>query len=114
MSAARCPGCGSGVVYDLTCHTYPQKRPDGAEQWMACMQCDSAIRYMCDGPDGGEGYPDEGCGWEYEHGLNPRNPRAAANEESRPPWITGKFDGNAAPGCRLFGTGYTAGEGGAP
>ena len=101
-NAPACPGCGSPVVYDLTCHTYPRTLADGREQFMACMPCDSAVEYMCDGP-GSEGYPDEGCGWSYEHGLNPRNPRAAANEEKRPPWITGKFDGNAVPGCRKFG-----------
>ena len=99
-----CPRCGSPVVYDLACHTWPRRRDDGTEQWMACLPCDSAVRYMCDGPDTGEGYPDEGCGWEYTHGLNSRNPRSAANEEGRPPWLEGRFDGNAVPGCRLFGT----------
>jgi hypothetical protein len=103
VSAPSCPGCGSPVVYDLACHTWPQRRDDGTERWMACLPCDSAVRYMCDGPDTGEGYPDEGCGWSYVHGLNPRNPRATANEESRPSWLPGPSGGNAVPGCRMFG-----------
>jgi hypothetical protein len=27
------------------------------------------------------------CGWEYTHGLNPKNPRAADNERYRPQWL---------------------------
>jgi hypothetical protein len=78
-----CPECGYRVTYDLDCHTWPRRDGNGAERWMACMSCDSAIRYICmrDLDDAGE------CGWRYTHGLNPRNPRAAANEERRPPWI---------------------------
>jgi len=74
-----CPECGREVVYSLTCHTYGQ---DG--KFYACMPCDSAVDYVCAGQ-----FDDKptGCEWEYTHGLNPRNPRAARNEERRPSWI---------------------------
>lgn len=82
MTESVCPRCGSEVVYNLTCHTY------GSDEggWFACMPCDSAIEYVCvrqydDDP------PEPVCDWRYTHGLNPRNPRAAANEACRPSWI---------------------------
>jgi hypothetical protein len=82
-----CPECGREVVYDLTCHTYGQ---DG--KFYACMPCDSAVEYICTGQ-----LEDEptGCEWRYTHGLNPKNPRAARNEENRPPWLP---DGQSAEG----------------
>lgn len=50
------------------------------------MGCDSAIEYMCsslwylsDSP--------APCDWSYTHGLNPNNPRFAAEQESRPDWL---------------------------
>ena len=80
-----CPACGGQVVADLTCHTYGQTRDDGTVQFMACLPCDSAIRYWC--------YPDddeaEGCGWDYVDGLNPSNPRSSDNEAKRPAWLEG-------------------------
>jgi len=33
--------------------------------------------------------PECECMWNYTHGLNPGNPRAAREEESRPPWLVG-------------------------
>lgn len=72
-----CPVCGSPVVWDYTCHTYQQ-----GGRWMACLPCDSAIVYSCAGDPNGEG-----CGWSFDHGLNPGNPRAEANEKRRPPWL---------------------------
>lgn len=85
MTAVACPECGGKVAYDLTCHTYPTRRDDGTEAWMACLPCDSAIEYVCTGQ-----YNDENpgtCRWEYTHGLNPGNPRAAQNEAQRPAWL---------------------------
>ena len=99
---ARCPECGARVVYDLTCHTYGQ-----GDRFYACMPCDSAVEYICarDLDDDGE------CGWRYTHGLNPRNPRAAANEEARPPWIpAGQACGEwRVPGVPMIGTDEDAG-----
>jgi hypothetical protein len=58
------------------------------------------------------------CGWRYTHGLNPRNPRSAANEAHRPPWIPEGVSvmksigaptyapivlATAVPGVRMFG-----------
>jgi hypothetical protein len=97
-----CPECGAEVVYDLTCHTYSVKRDNGTEAWVACMPCDSAVGYICvrELDDDGE------CGWRYTHGLNPRNPRAAENEQRRPSWISqGQPCGEwRAPGVRLIGS----------
>jgi hypothetical protein len=36
------------------------------------------------------------CNWEFTHGLNPKNPRAVANEKKRPEWlpddgVTGRY-----------------------
>jgi hypothetical protein len=108
MAAPRCPECGGKVAYDLTCHTWPQQQRDGgSERFMTCMPCDSAIEYLCtewlrdDKP--GE------CNWRYTHGLNPRNPRSAANDAKRPAWIpvdlTCRRDGftQAVPGVRMLG-----------
>jgi hypothetical protein len=84
-AAAACPECGGKVVYDLACHTWPQTRPGGGVTFMSCMPCDSAIEYYCVAQ-----YADDSpgtCAWEYTHGLNPRNPRSAANEAKRPAWI---------------------------
>lgn len=78
MSDQRCPECGGEVSAMLTCHTYPQSCPDGTLAWYSCMPCDSATDYFCDNDD---------CGWDYTAGLNPRNPRAAANESKRPAWL---------------------------
>jgi hypothetical protein len=105
-SAPSCPRCGGKVYYDLACHTYPQRLPDGSERFMACMPCDSAIAYGCDGH--GDRDEDEGCGWDYTHGLNPRNPRAAANEENRPPWLPGPYGDKAIAGCRMLGTDFVS------
>lgn len=78
-----CPVCASTDVYaDTTCHTWPGgTRADGTVTWMACQGCGSAMRYGC-----------FGCGWTYTHGLNPNNPRAAANASARPPWIDPDHD----------------------
>lgn len=105
-----CPVCGGKVAYDLTCHTYAQRRDNGTEAWMACMPCDSAISYFCtawledDAPAGA-------CQWEYTHGLNPGNPRSPANEASRPAWLGDHqlVQGplrlvTALPGIRMIGT----------
>lgn len=74
-----CPRCGGPVEEELTCHTWPQTRPDGTEQWMACLPCDSATEWYCVAGD-----HNEGCGWSWTDGLNPRNPRAAANALNAP------------------------------
>lgn len=47
---------------------------------MSCLPCDSAVEYSC---------TDEDCFWDYTDGLNPGNPRSAANEEKRPSWLDG-------------------------
>lgn len=75
-----CPRCGGKVHRQFACHTYPRRDDNGKESWMACLPCDSAVLYACDQP------PKE-CGWSYTNGLNPRNPRAAANEANRPDWM---------------------------
>jgi len=97
-----CPQCGAPVVYNLTCHTYGGTDADGRERWWACMPCDSAVEYICvrELDDDGE------CGWRYTHGLNPKNPRAAANERRRPAWIPeGQECGEwRAPGVALIGS----------
>jgi hypothetical protein len=74
-----CPECGGPVDVMLTCHTYPQRQADGTERWMACMPCDSASDWYCESDE---------CNWSWTEGLNPRNPRAAANDASRPSWST--------------------------
>lgn len=91
-----CPRCGGSVLYDLACHTYGQ-----GGKFYACMPCDSAIEYICAGQ-----FDDEptDCRWRYTHGLNPDNPRAAANEENRPPWLPGPYEDKPVAGCRLLGT----------
>lgn len=80
----KCPGCGGPVDYMLTCHTYSQRVDDnGTERWMSCMPCDSAYYWYCDGTEENDW---DGCGWRWTEGLNPRNPRAAENEENNPHW----------------------------
>jgi len=71
-----CPKCGGKVYRDYACHTYPSQQ-DGGKIWLACWGCASAVRYACDSE----------CGWFYTNGLNPRSPRAAANEANRPDWM---------------------------
>jgi hypothetical protein len=102
----RCPECGGRVSYDLTCHTYGQ-----GDKFYACMPCDSAIEYLCV-----EWLRDENpgtCTWRYTHGLNPANPRSAANEGKRPSWLPeglsvmqphGRtMDATAIPGVPMLG-----------
>jgi hypothetical protein len=90
-----CPECGREVVYDLTCHTYGQ-----GDKWYACLPCDSAVEYICAGQLDDE--PTD-CRWRYTHGLNPVNPRAIANEESRPPWLPGERSGDwIMPGVKAI------------
>ena len=71
-----CPSCGGDVAFSDTCHTWGGKE-DGTG-WMACMGCFSALYLFCCEP---------GCDWRYTHGLNPLNPRSAANAKNRPPWL---------------------------
>lgn len=78
----RCPLCGGPVGSYPTCHTWPQTRPNGSPQWMACMPCDSATEWCCDADS-----DDPLCYWSYTEGLNPDNPKAAANELNRPDWL---------------------------
>lgn len=79
-----CPGCGGPVEPSFTCHTWPRRRDDGSEQWMSCLPCDSAVDWDCWPTDA----DDDGCGWSWTDGLNPRNPRAEANEAKRPTWAS--------------------------
>lgn len=72
---ATCPDCGGPVYYDLDCHTWSNSQG----KWVACLPCDSAIRYECQHGD---------CEWGYVDGLNPRNPRSADNARRRPDWLT--------------------------
>lgn len=83
-----CPKCGGRVFRQFSCHTYPRRGDDGKETWMSCLPCDSAVMYACDGVDDDS----LSCGWYYTNGLNPRNPRAAANEEKRPDWMPSPDD----------------------
>lgn len=69
-----CPACGGTVRWDFTCHTYGWK--DDGTGGMACLYCDSAVEYEC-----------LECDWSYVDGLNPRNPRSAANVARRPAWL---------------------------
>jgi hypothetical protein len=46
-----------------------------------CPRCSGQLRF-----DDGD-LLEDGCGWSYTWGLNPRNPRAAVNEQRRPSWI---------------------------
>jgi hypothetical protein len=102
-----CPECGHDKLHvSYTCHTWPSgEYSDGTTRWMACQGCDSALRYWCwcshddevpnpDDPSGLLIYrePECECQWDYEHGLNPDNPRAARNEEYRPPWLVGDLE----------------------
>lgn len=48
---------------------------------MSCMPCDSAVYWYCVA-----GEDDDGCGWGWTDGLNPRNPRAAVNAALAPSW----------------------------
>ena len=73
--------CGQPVLWDYTCHTWPQRRADGTETWMSCGGCGSAIDLYC------AGY----C-WNYTWGLNPRNPRVERNEQHRPAWLVGDIE----------------------
>jgi hypothetical protein len=80
-----CPECGGTVRFDLTCHTYAWS--DDGTGGKACMSCDSAWLFICARPDPDGDLLEDGCGWSYTWGLNPRNPRAAGNASRRPPWI---------------------------
>lgn len=92
-----CPWCGSDVVVDLGCHTWPRKvtREDGStfEQFMSCMPCDSATVWSCEtfwmieGDEELQGRTP--CNWSWTDGLNPRNPRAEENDERNPHWEDG-------------------------
>jgi len=73
-----CPACGAATDMMPTCHTWANRRPDGSVVWMACMGCDSAMDYYCTADD---------CRWDYTHGLNPQNPRAADNATRKPGWL---------------------------
>lgn len=87
-----CPECRGKVEWDFDCHTYPQER-DGRVTWMACMPCDSAVRYVCMAHNEKRcdrgcyeyGYHD-GCGWSWTKGLNQSNPGSADNELKNPHW----------------------------
>lgn len=73
-----CPQCGSTDIYwSLTCHTYALGDGEN-KRWKSCLPCDSAVHYACAADE---------CDWDYTHGLNPGNPRAAVNETYRPPWL---------------------------
>ena len=76
-----CPKCGGKVDYYGSCHTYGDE-----SGWFACLGCYTACQFDCASGDDGLG-----CGWSYTWGLNPRNPRAARNEENRPAWLEGDF-----------------------
>lgn len=80
-----CPECDGEVRWTHACHTYGFKA-DGTGG-LACMNCDSAIEYVC--ADQYADYPRGDCAWTYIHGLNPRNPRSSANESRRPEWLAG-------------------------
>lgn len=71
--ARLCPKCGSSeVTSSPTCNTWR-----GSYGWMTCSpSCGDATDWDC-----------EACGWSYTEGLNPQNPRAAANEANRPDWL---------------------------
>lgn len=72
-----CFSCGSyHLVWEFTCHTYPQTRRDGTVGYMHCMPCDSAMEIYC-----------KDCDWEYTYGLNKGNPRSVTNEKFRPGWL---------------------------
>ena len=74
-----CPKCDSAVVRYMTCHTYQNGcDSDGNALWVACYGCNSAEEYSC---------ASETCDWVYTYGLNPLNPRSAANEANRPDWL---------------------------
>lgn len=78
-----CPECGGLIRVSLTCHTYPQNG-----RWVSCLPCASAYLLECWGTNVNLDDPDdEGCGWSYTWGLNPRNPRSLKNEEFRPLFI---------------------------
>jgi hypothetical protein len=81
----RCPRCSGQLRFDLTCHTYGWN--DDGTGGKACMPCDSAWEFWCAMPDDDGDLLEDGCGWSYTWGLNPRNPRAAVNEQRRPSWI---------------------------
>jgi len=74
-----CPKCGnSPVLVMLTCHTYQQ-----SGHWVSCMPCSSAGVIFCN---------EEDCDWAgYYWGINPKNPRAANNENYRPEWLIGDW-----------------------
>ena len=76
-----CPQCGGNVSTLGACHTYGDEHG-----WYACVGCYSALMIFCIGTEG-----KSPCDWDYTWGLNPRNPRAAKNEESRPGWLVGDF-----------------------
>jgi hypothetical protein len=109
MTKPMCPECShENIQWDFACHTWPGGlRTDGSEQWMSCQNCDSAIRYSChcwldDEDDDPEPFRSCQCsGWDYTHGLNPRNPRWEREQAFRPAWLEGRepFDekGNVTP-----------------
>lgn len=79
----RCPQCGgSNLRWEFACHTYPIGEGE-RQRWSSCLPCDSAVLYYC--------AAGSGLCWAYTHGLNPANPRAAANEQRRPPWLPEKL-----------------------
>lgn len=89
---AKCPKCGSDVIWDGACQTWPTELEWGT-QWMSCQGCFSAVNYICSeiyylSETGSE------CDWTYEDGLNPNNPRAASNTKNRPDWLgeEGRYD----------------------
>jgi phage terminase large subunit GpA-like protein len=73
-----CPNCGAEVYWDFTCHTW-----FNGEIWMACMNCDSAVEYICS--------REYSC-WTYTDGLNSRSPRAEENSKKRPEWLSKEFE----------------------
>jgi hypothetical protein len=98
MSDVACPECTHhDVKVELACHTWPQTRGNGTEMWMSCQGCDSALEYLC--TCWLDDDTDCQCMWRYTHGLNPRNPRHAHCERSRPTWIEGdlKFGEHSFP-----------------
>lgn len=78
-----CPDCGGPVGSMGTCHTYGFKE-DGTGG-LACIGCWTAIYLYCLGDP--EDDADEGCGWSYTWGLNPKNPSSEGNDRCRPEWI---------------------------
>ena len=78
-----CPECDGAIQRSYTCHTRSSRLSNGAEMWVSCNNCDSAVQYACIGL----GSKGTSCDWYYVNGLNPKNPRAVANELRRPKWM---------------------------